>query len=135
MPSCDVSKARQLLPTETAAVFHDRQKIISECGSDIRFHIGTVEARAFYITQLGWYTATLDNIDWKSEINAVLQNRICSKCGFSYKTPSSAPVVVTCAAGLGPIIPAVPTADWKPKILLIYYTAVILVVSVCSERK
>lgn len=51
---------------ETAAVFHDRQKISGECGSDIRFHIGLVEARAFYITQLGWYAATFDNVDWKS---------------------------------------------------------------------
>jgi hypothetical protein len=62
----DVSKAWQLLPMETAAVFHDGQKISGECGSDIGFHIGMKEACAFYITQLGWYAATFDNIDWKS---------------------------------------------------------------------
>jgi hypothetical protein len=62
-----VTKARQLLPLETVAVFvHDGHKISGECGSDIRFHIGMVEARAFYISQLGWYAATFDNVDWKS---------------------------------------------------------------------
>jgi hypothetical protein len=61
-----VSKARQLLPLETAAVFHDGHKISGECGGDIRFHIGLVEARKFYITQLGWYAATFDNVDWKA---------------------------------------------------------------------
>jgi hypothetical protein len=61
-----VSKARQLLPLETVAVFHDGHKISGEFGSDIRFHIGMVEARAFYISQLGWYAATFDNVDWKS---------------------------------------------------------------------
>lgn len=62
----DMSKARQLLPMETAAIFHDNNKISGECGAEIRFHIGLVEARAFYITQLGWYAATFDNVDWKS---------------------------------------------------------------------
>jgi hypothetical protein len=60
------------------------------------------------------------------EINASPQNWICSKCGFSNKARSSAPVVVTWAAGLGLNIPAVPTADRKTKILLIYYTAAIV---------
>jgi hypothetical protein len=54
----EVSKARQLLPMETAAVFHDGHKISGECGCNIRFHIGMVEARVFYLTQLGWYEAT-----------------------------------------------------------------------------
>jgi hypothetical protein len=50
---------------ETAAMFHEGQKISGKCGSDIRFHIGMVEAHAFYISQLGWYAATFDNVDWK----------------------------------------------------------------------
>jgi hypothetical protein len=62
-----VSTARQLIPLETAAVFHDGQKLSGECGSNIRFHIGMVEARTFYISQLGWYAVTFDNVDWKSK--------------------------------------------------------------------
>jgi hypothetical protein len=63
----EVSKAQQLLPMETAAVFHEGQKISGECGSDItRFHIGMVEARAFNISQLGWHAATFNSVDWKS---------------------------------------------------------------------
>eukprot|EP00956_Cyclotella_meneghiniana_P007581 scaffold10213_cov100-Cyclotella_meneghiniana.AAC.2 len=55
---------RQMLPMETVAVFHGGQKISGECGSEIRYQIGKVEARDFYITKLGWYAAVFDNVDW-----------------------------------------------------------------------
>jgi hypothetical protein len=55
---------------------------------------------------------------------------------FKQSSKFCAGMVVTWAAdGLGLNIPAVPTADWKTTILLIYYTAVILVILVCSVRK
>eukprot|EP00956_Cyclotella_meneghiniana_P025077 scaffold51495_cov38-Cyclotella_meneghiniana.AAC.3 len=55
---------RQILPMESVAVFHGGQKIIGECGSEIRYQIGKVEARDFYINKLGWYAAVFDNVDW-----------------------------------------------------------------------
>ena len=48
---------------ETAAMFHEGQKISGECRSNIGFHIGMVEARAFYISKLGRYAATFNNVD------------------------------------------------------------------------
>jgi hypothetical protein len=47
-------------------VFHNGHKISGECGTDARFHIGMVEAWTFYMSYLGWYAATFDNVDWKS---------------------------------------------------------------------
>eukprot|EP00956_Cyclotella_meneghiniana_P027633 scaffold62402_cov42-Cyclotella_meneghiniana.AAC.1 len=55
---------RQLLPMESVAVSHGGQKISGECGSEIRYQIGKVQAREFYITKLGWYAAVFDNVDW-----------------------------------------------------------------------
>eukprot|EP00956_Cyclotella_meneghiniana_P022163 scaffold41439_cov51-Cyclotella_meneghiniana.AAC.1 len=55
---------QQMLPMELVAVFHSVQKISGECGSEIRYQIGKVEARDFYITKLGWYAAVFDNVDW-----------------------------------------------------------------------
>eukprot|EP00956_Cyclotella_meneghiniana_P045868 scaffold388458_cov96-Cyclotella_meneghiniana.AAC.1 len=55
---------RQILPMQSVAVFHGGQKIIGECGSEIRYQIGKVEARDFYINKLGWYAAVFDNVDW-----------------------------------------------------------------------
>jgi hypothetical protein len=44
---------RQLLPLESAAVFHDGSKISGECGAEIRYQIGKKQACCFYISQLG----------------------------------------------------------------------------------
>jgi hypothetical protein len=56
-----VSTARQRLPLESVALFHNGVN-----GREIRFQIGKVEARKFYITQLGWYATAFDNVDWES---------------------------------------------------------------------
>ena len=55
-----VSATRQRLPLEAVAIFQDGRKLSSDCGSDIRYHIGRVDAREFYITQLGLYAAVFD---------------------------------------------------------------------------
>lgn len=70
LPSA-VGIKRQLLPLESVAVFHEGQKISGECGKELRFHIGRKEARNFYITQLGWYATTFDNVDWGSRDRAL----------------------------------------------------------------
>lgn len=57
---------RQMLPLETAALFYNGIKIVDECGSEIRFQIGKSKAREFYITQLGWYASTFNNVDWQA---------------------------------------------------------------------
>ena len=67
----EVGRQRQLLPLETTAIFYEGQKIVGECGSEVRFQIGKQEARQYYITQLGWYAATFDNVDWKSRDKAL----------------------------------------------------------------
>jgi hypothetical protein len=60
-----VSTDRQRLPLESVALFYNGSKISGECGREIRFQIGKVEARTFYITQLGWYATAFDNVDWE----------------------------------------------------------------------
>jgi hypothetical protein len=66
-----VSTARQRLPLESVAFFHNGVKISGECGRKIRFQIGKVEVREFYITQLGWYTTAFNNVDWESQDSAL----------------------------------------------------------------
>jgi hypothetical protein len=66
-----VSTSRQRLPLESVAIFHNGVKISGECGKEIRFHIGKVEAREFYINQLGWYAAEFYNVDWESQDRAL----------------------------------------------------------------
>jgi hypothetical protein len=66
-----VSVARQLLPLESVAVFHDGQKISGEGGKELRFQIGKKEARQFYLSQLGWYAPTFDNVDWHARDKAL----------------------------------------------------------------
>lgn len=65
------SIARQMLPLEAAAVFYDGDKISGECGKEIRFQIGKVEARRFYVKHLGWHAQVFDNVDWKSRDKAL----------------------------------------------------------------
>jgi hypothetical protein len=66
-----VSTTRQHLPLGSAALFHNRVKISGECGREIRFQIGKVEALEFYITQLGWYATAFHNVDWESRDSAL----------------------------------------------------------------
>eukprot|EP00956_Cyclotella_meneghiniana_P033717 scaffold98469_cov63-Cyclotella_meneghiniana.AAC.14 len=65
------STQRQLLPMESTAIFYDGCKISGECGSEIRFQIGKVEARRVYVTQLGWHAQVFDNINWKARDRAL----------------------------------------------------------------
>ena len=62
-----VGTAQQRLPLEAVAIFHDGRKLSSECGSDIRYHIVRVDACELYITQLEWYAAVFDYVDWKAQ--------------------------------------------------------------------
>lgn len=62
-----VSATRQQLPLEAVAIFQDGRKLSSDGGSDIRYHIGRIDAREFYITQLGWYAAVFHCVDWKAQ--------------------------------------------------------------------
>jgi hypothetical protein len=48
-----VTTARPRLLLESVALFHNGVKISGECGREIRFQIGKVEARDFYINHLG----------------------------------------------------------------------------------
>ena len=65
------SVQRQLLPLESAAIFHDGKKISGECGNEIRYQIGKSEARRIYVTQLGWHAQVFDNVDWKARDKAL----------------------------------------------------------------
>lgn len=66
-----VGISRQKLPLESAAIFYEGNKIVGECGHELRFQIGKQEARSFYISQLGWYASTFDNVDWASRDRAL----------------------------------------------------------------
>jgi hypothetical protein len=66
-----VSTDHQCLPLESVALFYNGSKISGECGREIRFQIGKIEARTFYINQLGWYATTFDNVDWESRNSAL----------------------------------------------------------------
>jgi hypothetical protein len=66
-----VPTARQRLPLESVALFHNGVKISRECGREMRFRIGKVEARDFYFNHLGWYAAAFDNVDRESRDNAL----------------------------------------------------------------
>jgi hypothetical protein len=52
-------------------MFYNGWKISGECGCEIRFQIRKVEAREFYITQLGWYATAFDSVVWKSRDRAL----------------------------------------------------------------
>ena len=60
----DISSHR--LPMESASVFYNGNKISRECGPEIRFQVGRKEARHYYLTELGWLSATFDSFDWPS---------------------------------------------------------------------
>eukprot|EP00956_Cyclotella_meneghiniana_P010918 scaffold15270_cov101-Cyclotella_meneghiniana.AAC.2 len=66
-----ITNARQLLPSESVAVFYNKGKLSSECGDDIRYQVGRVKARQFYVTQLGWSGAAFDQVDWEARDHAL----------------------------------------------------------------
>jgi hypothetical protein len=62
----ELTKARQRLPLESAAIYYKGAKISRECGAEIRFQAGRVAARKFYLEELGWLAATFDCVDWEA---------------------------------------------------------------------
>jgi hypothetical protein len=85
----DTSRSRQRLPHETASVYYGDSKITGDCGSELRFHLGRVKAREFYLGELGWYAATFDAVDWEARDRAtskkpeMFRQWLCKQCsGF-----------------------------------------------------
>ena len=66
-----MTKARLMLPSESAAVFYNKGKLRSECGDDIRYQVERVNARQFYVTQLGWSGAAFDQVNWEARDQAL----------------------------------------------------------------
>ena len=83
-----MSAKRQTLPLESVALFYCGCKISGECGAEIRFQVGKVEARQFYLTQLGWYAATFDNVDWISRDKALARKPDMFKMWLCKQTSS-----------------------------------------------
>jgi hypothetical protein len=88
-PTDDTSRSRQRLPYETASVYYSDSKITGDCGSELRFHLGRVKAREFYLGELGWYAATFDAVDWEARDRAtskkpeMFRQWLCKQCsGF-----------------------------------------------------
>ena len=66
-----MTKARQMLLSESAAVFYNKGKLRSEWGDDIRYQVERVNARQFYVTQLGWSGAAFDQVNWEARDQAL----------------------------------------------------------------
>jgi hypothetical protein len=62
----ELTKARQRLPLELAAIYYKGSKISWECGAEIRFQAGRVAAHKFYLEELGWLAATFNCVDWEA---------------------------------------------------------------------
>ena len=71
VPPRECTLASQRLPLESAAVFYGGKKIRSECGKEIRYQVGRAEARSFYLSELGWFEATFDSVDWEARDKAL----------------------------------------------------------------
>ena len=56
----------QVLPRERAAVFINGIKQTGALAEVARFELGLVEARRFYVTELGWHEDAFDRVDWLS---------------------------------------------------------------------
>jgi hypothetical protein len=131
-----VDTDRQRLPLESVALYYNGSKISGECGREIRFQIGKVKARVFYITQLGWYATAFDNVDWESRDKALHGKPDMFKM-WLFKQSSS-----FCATGknMGRWFGSehtsyVPTVVSQMKTLYIFYTVVILGVSACFDLR
>jgi hypothetical protein len=131
-----VSTSRHRLPLESVALFHDGVKISGECGREIPFQIGKVEAREFYITQLGC-GMLLPSIMWIGNPATVpfMANQICSRCGCSSSLRSSALQGRIWVDGLVPNIPPAQIVTRQMKTLHIFCTVAILAVSASFDQK
>lgn len=56
----------QVLPRERAAVFIHGVKQTGDLAEVARFELGLIEARRFYINELGWHEDAFDRVDWLS---------------------------------------------------------------------
>jgi hypothetical protein len=56
----------QVLTREQAAVFIHGVKQTGDLAEVARFELGLIEARRFYIEELGWYDDAFDRVDWLS---------------------------------------------------------------------
>jgi hypothetical protein len=121
LPKGSVQGAATLTIGDSIAVFHDGHKISGECGSDIRFHIGMVEARAFYILYLSWDGMLLHLTMWIGNLETSVYHRslTCLRCGSSNRVRNSVRVGATWGVGSVLNKPAVPIVVWKMKTQLI----------------
>lgn len=86
----DLSRDRQRLPLENAAVYYQNSKITEECGTELRYQIGRMKACFFYLEELGCYAATFDAVNWETHDRATANKPemfrlwLCKQCsGFS----------------------------------------------------
>jgi hypothetical protein len=116
-----------LLPFEQLAIISDRAKITSRVAPVIRFHLGRVEAKKFYMRAiqrvagsnkggLGWSDTKFESVNWKA-----LEHAICNKPeAFNYGYPSklleSAPLKRTRLAFKIILTTNVQTADVEGRI-------------------
>jgi len=56
----------QSLPREKAAIFLRGVKATGDLADLARFELGLVEARSFYINELGWFEEAFHSVDWLS---------------------------------------------------------------------
>jgi hypothetical protein len=64
----------QILPKERAALFLHNQKQTGLISEAIQYAIGKVQARSFFINELGWTAERFDSVDWDL-LNATLSKK------------------------------------------------------------
>jgi hypothetical protein len=64
----------QILPKERTALFLHNQKQTGDISEVTRYAIGKVQARSFYINELGWTAERFDSVDWDA-LNATLSKK------------------------------------------------------------
>jgi hypothetical protein len=64
----------QILPKERAALFLHNQKQTGDISEATRYAIGKVQARLFYVNELGWTAERFDRVDWDA-LNATLSKK------------------------------------------------------------
>jgi hypothetical protein len=64
----------QILPKERAALFLHNQKQTGDISGATRYAIGKVQARLFYVNELGWTAERFDSVDWDA-LNATLSKK------------------------------------------------------------
>ena len=117
-----VSIERQQLPLESVSLFYNGVKISGESGRELRYQIGKVEARDFYLlNSAGMPRLSIMSIGSLATTPYTV-NQTCLKCGFSSSPHHSAPRAKTWVAGTGLSIPLVRTAISQMKMQRIYFT-------------